>query len=56
MRFKTFRHKIVVWWFSVSLFVMCCTEDAPIWFYLIETASLVASAYFLAKIPVPESK
>lgn len=50
----TAKQKAVVWWFSISLCLLCSTEDAPIWFYLIETASLAISAYFLKKIPIPD--
>lgn len=49
----TVKQKAVVWWFSISLCLLCSTEDAPIWFYLIETASLATSAHFLKKIPIP---
>lgn len=50
----TKKQKAVVWWFSISLCLLCSTEDAPIWFYLIEMESFAASAHLLKKIPIPD--
>lgn len=50
----TKKQKAVVWWFSISLCLLCSTEDAPVWFYLVEMASLAASARLLKKIPIPD--
>lgn len=50
----TIKQKAVVWWFSISLCLLCSTEDAPLWFLLLEVASLALSAHFLKKIPIPD--
>lgn len=50
----TIKQKAVVWWFSISLCLLCSTVEAPFWVYLVELASFAASAHFLKKIPVPD--
>lgn len=50
----TVKQKAVVWWFSISLCLLCSMEDASIGLYLIEMVSLAISAYFLKKIPIPD--
>lgn len=50
----TFKQKVVVWWFSLSLCLLCVTADAPFWVHLVEVINLGISAHYLKRIPLPE--
>ncbi|MBD5228833.1 MAG: hypothetical protein HDS69_02150 [Bacteroidales bacterium] len=50
----TFRQWLTYVWFALSLFVLGCVEDTPIWGYALLIANFAASANQLKKLPLPE--
>ncbi len=50
----TFRQWLIYVWFALSLCLLGCVEDAPIWGYGLLLANFAASAYQLKKLPLPE--
>lgn len=50
----TVKQKAVVWWFSISLCLLCSTVEASFWVYWVELTSFATSAHFLKKIPIPD--
>lgn len=50
----TFRQWLTYVWFALSLAILCCVEDAPLWFLALLAANFAASAHYLKKLPLPE--
>lgn len=50
----TWKQRIAVWWFSLSLCLLCSTEDAPLWFLGLEALNFFFATRYLKKHDVPE--
>lgn len=50
----TLKQKAIVWYFIISLCLLCSTEDAPIWFLFLEVANFANSARLINQVPLPE--
>lgn len=51
----TWKQKAIVWWFAIALCLLGMTEEAPIWFVLVEVANVAIPGMMLKNIPIPES-
>lgn len=52
----TLKQKAIVWYFAISLCLLCSTEEAPIWFLFLEVANFANAARLIKRVPLPEEQ
>ena len=49
------KHKLIVWYFVLSLCMLCITDDSPIWAILLVVLNFGNAARLIKKVPLPET-
>lgn len=50
----TLKQKLIVWYFTLSLFLVVSTVEAPLWFLILEVANFANAARLVKKVPLSE--
>lgn len=50
----TWKHKLIVWYFVLSLCMLCITDDSPIWAILLVVLNFANAARLIKKVPIPD--
>jgi hypothetical protein len=51
----TWKQRLIVWYFVISLCSLCITDDSPLWAIALVVLNFANAARLVRKIPLPES-
>jgi hypothetical protein len=52
----TWRQRFIVWYFAISLCMLCVGDETPLWIVLLIVLNFANSARLIRKVPLPEIK
>jgi hypothetical protein len=51
----TWKQKLIVWYFVISLCLLCITDDSPLWAIAFVVLNFANAARLIRKVPLPEN-
>lgn len=55
MPWLCWKHKLIVWYFTISFCSLCITDDSPIWAIALVVLNFGNAARLIKKVPLPKT-
>lgn len=56
MPYLSRKHRLVVWYFVMSLCMLCISDESPIWAIILVVLNFANSVRLVKKVPLPEQE